>query len=425
MHLLRELFAANRGGKACGIYSVCSAHPIVLKAAILQAKKDHSVLLVEATANQVNQFGGYTGMQPADFIRFVQDLAEENGFGAEGLLFGGDHLGPVCWTDKPAAEAMTLCKGLIQSYVEAGFEKIHLDTSMPCADDPQALSDEVIAERAAILCEIAEQTSKKMGRDLCYVIGTEVPPPGGVEELEEHLAPTPVTSVMHTLEAHKAAFSAKGLEESSWQKVVAMVVQPGVEFDNSKVHDFVPQLATELSAAIESVPRLVFEAHSTDYQSRAALCELVQGHFAILKVGPALTFALREGLFALAHIEEALIAPERCSDLRARCAALMLEQPKYWQKFYPNAEQQPWLRFFSYSDRIRYYWNQPELKGAVDTLFANLLGVTIPLPLLSQYLPLQYQAVRAGQLQAEAEALLIHKIADVLNDYAQACHFQN
>lgn len=425
MHLLRELFAANRGGKACGIYSVCSAHPLVLKAAILQAQKDSSLLLVEATTNQVNQFGGYTGMQPADFIKFVRDMADELDFGPERLVFGGDHLGPVCWTDKPADEAMLLCEGLIRSYVEAGFEKIHLDTSMPCADDPKALSDETIASRAARLCQVAEEVSSQLGRDLCYVVGTEVPPPGGVDELEEHLAPTPVANVMHTLTAHKEAFTARGLKESTWDKVVAIVVQPGVEFDNSKVHDFAAGLASDLSGAIESVPSLVYEAHSTDYQSQSALCKLVQGHFAILKVGPALTFALREGLFALSHIEDAFIAPEKRSNLREKCAEQMQEQPKYWQKFYPNAVQQPWLRFFSYSDRIRYYWSQPDLQTAVSQLIANLSDVVIPLPLLSQYLPCQYQAVRSGQLNAEPEALLLHKIADVLNDYAQACHFQN
>ncbi|WP_102795231.1 D-tagatose-bisphosphate aldolase, class II, non-catalytic subunit [Bowmanella denitrificans] len=421
MQHLQDIFAANRRGEPRGIYSVCSAHSLVLKAAMQQAKADNSLLLVESTANQVNQFGGYTGMQPADFIDFVCTLAQQVGLDKQRLIFGGDHLGPVCWTDLPAEQAMLRCESLIRSYVQAGFCKIHLDTSMPCADDAEPLTDDIIAGRAARLCAIAEQESARLNRQLCYVIGTEVPAPGGVNELEDHLAPTPVTNVLYTLQAHQQAFAAVGLDDNTWNKVVAVVVQPGVEFDNSKVHEFAPALAAELSGAIHQVPNLVYEAHSTDYQSPQALAALVKGHFAILKVGPALTFALREGVFALSHIEDVLIEQSKRSGLRELCAEAMQQQPKYWQKFYPDAESQPWLAFFSYSDRIRYYWNQPALQAAVDKLLANLSELVIPLPLVSQYMPMQYQAVRRKTISSDAEALLLNKITDVLADYAQAC----
>jgi D-tagatose-1,6-bisphosphate aldolase subunit GatZ/KbaZ len=422
MTSLKQIIQANKEAQKQGVYSVCCAHPMVLKAAITNSIRYNSLLLVEATANQVNQFGGYTGMQPADFIDFVRTLAKEQGLPAERLVFGGDHLGPVCWTDKPAEEAMALAKTLIEEYVKAGFTKIHLDTSMPCADDPEVLPDEVIAKRAASLCKVAESHSEARGRVLDYVIGTEVPAPGGVSELEQELKPTPVENVRYTLDCHRQAFAAEGLGESTWDKVLAIVVQPGVEFDNARVHDFTPGNAQALSVFIKQEAGLVYEAHSTDYQHESALSALVQGHFAILKVGPQLTFALREALFALSHIEEALIAPQQYSGLRRECEQLMQQQPNAWQKFYPPGAQNSWMQFFSFSDRIRYYWNQPALLQAVENMLNNLRGRQIPQPLLSQYLPEQYRAVREGALSTEPEALIEDKIIRALDSYARACN---
>ena len=66
-----------------GIYSICSAHPWVLAAAMQQAVDDGTPLLVESTSNQVDQYGGYTGMKPADFIRFAHGIAEQVGLPRE------------------------------------------------------------------------------------------------------------------------------------------------------------------------------------------------------------------------------------------------------------------------------------------------------------------------------------------------------
>ena len=391
---------------------------MVLTAALRRAKADQSVLLIEATANQVNQFGGYTGMLPADFIGYVRQLAEAEGVQQHQLIFGGDHLGPVVWCKEPAEQAMQKAEQLIAVFVQAGFSKIHLDTSMACADDPAALSDEVIATRAARLCKVAER-HRQPHQQLCYVIGTEVPAPGGVTELEHELAPTPVQAVQYTLSTHKAAFAAVGLGDEVWQKVIALVVQPGVEFDNSKVHLFDAPASQALSAYIQSQQGLVYEAHSTDYQLPQQLAALVQGHFAILKVGPGLTFALREALFALSFIEDELVAFEQSSQLRSRCKTLMQHQPGYWQKFYTDASEQ-WQLLYSFSDRVRYYWPEAELQQSIATLFSNL-SAPLPLPLLSQFLPASYQAVLRGTLANKAEDLVIHHIDQVLAAYAKAC----
>ncbi|MCH8537740.1 MAG: D-tagatose-bisphosphate aldolase, class II, non-catalytic subunit [Alkalimonas sp.] len=424
MQQLRSRLAANKTGQQQGIYSVCSAHPLVIKAALRQARQDQSQLLIEATANQVNQFGGYTGMKPADFISFVADLAAEEGVDSEQLLFGGDHLGPVCWQQETAEQAMHKSEELIACYVAAGFSKIHLDTSMGCADDPDILPDEVIAKRAARLCWVAEQTAAEYGfaGQLCYVVGTEVPPPGGVSELETSLQVTSVDDVATTISVHREAFSQQGLSDEVWSRVIAVVVQPGVEFDNDMVHPFEPAKAEALSQYIQQEPGLVYEAHSTDYQSATAYQHLVRGHFAILKVGPQLTFALREALFALAHIEQQLVPAEQCSDLINACLQLMNKQPAYWQRFYQAQEQElRFLQLFSYSDRIRYYWPQPELQGAVRQLFSNLARVRIPQPVLHQYLPQQAWPEPGAEENCSAEDRVIQHIQCVLKRYAQAC----
>jgi D-tagatose-1,6-bisphosphate aldolase subunit GatZ/KbaZ len=416
----------NKNGIPRGIYSVCCAHPTVIEAALLQGVEDKSPVLIEATANQVNQFGGYTNMKPADFTVFVKEIAQRVNFPLDKIIFGGDHLGPTCWTSDTATEAMEKSKKLIESYVAAGFKKIHLDTSMQCADDVEPLSDETVAKRAAILCQVAEETAtREFGEsDILYIVGTEVPPPGGAKEEIDTLEVTPVSNIKETINVHEAEFLAKGLSDA-WTRVIGLVVQPGVEFDNFTVFKYDAEKAKPLKIFGATMPRLVFEAHSTDYQPPEAYKELVQDHFAILKVGPQLTFALRESIFALSFIEHELVDLASQSKLRDICEEVMLENPGGWDKFYPNDKNNlGTYRRYSFSDRIRYYWNNEVIDKSVVKLFDNLKDIEIPLPLLSQFMPKQYDAVIAGTLENTPKALVLNNIMQVTTIYADACHFQ-
>jgi len=76
---------------------------------------------------------------------------------------------------------------------------------------------------------------------------------------------------------------------------------------------------------------------------------------------------------------------------------------------------------FGYSDRCRYYWTQPEVQKELARLFDDLANRQIPLTLVSQYLPLEYEAIRAGELQATPEQMISHHIQRVLRVYADAC----
>lgn len=415
-HSLRQLAADYHAGKRVGIPSICSAHPVVITAALEVARDMNRSALIEATCNQVNQDGGYTGMNPADFRRFVEEIADRAGFPREELILGGDHLGPNPWKHLPAAEAMAKAESMIAAYAAASFTKLHLDTSMACADDPVPLPDEVIADRAARLAAVAE-AHRPEGQAPVYIIGTEVPVPGGATEKIDHLELTDPSDVARTYALHRDAFT-RHEQAAAFDRVVGLVVQPGVEFGDEDIVAFEPAKARDLSDALGALPGVVFEAHSTDYQNAESLSALVGQGFAILKVGPWLTFALREALYALDAIADVLEGHPPKGRLMAAMEEVMRTAPDNWQKYYHGTEADLWLkRHFSYSDRIRYYWPDPKAAEAVKTLQARLDRKTIPAPVLHQFLP------QIGQADSDQtfDGVLKAAVRRIVRLYSDAC----
>jgi len=417
VRVLTDLPAQHARGDRAGIASVCSAHPRVIEAALLLGREDGTPVLIEATCNQVNQEGGYTGMTPAGFRRFVEAIADRVGFPRDDLLLGGDHLGPNPWKHLPAPEAITRARAMVDAYARAGFVKLHLDTSMGCAGEPPALPDEATAARAAELAAAAEAAADAPP---VYVIGTEVPVPGGALDDAEHLRPTAPEAVAETVDVHRRAFAGRGLD-AAFARAIAVVVQPGVEFGNETVAVYRPERAGALVAARRAIPQLVFEVHSTDYQPPEALATLVRDGFAILKVGPGLTFALREALYGLDHIAAALDGGSGPPGLQEAMERLMLANPAHWQAYYRGEPADVRrARHFSYSDRIRYYWPEPAAHQAVDRLLRRLEGRRIPETLVSQYLGALQPEVAAGRIEPTADALLIAAVQRVLRQYRDA-----
>lgn len=420
---LDEVLAAQKRGEARGIPSVCSAHPVVIRQTLkVFGKHPGSALtgeempgvspLIESTCNQVNQYGGYTGMTPADFVEYVRGIADEVAVPLEKIILGGDHLGPSVWQSESAEAAMQKAEVMVREYVQAGFTKIHIDCSMKLGDDPPGtLDSEVIAQRAARLAKAAEDAFTRSASPLRYVIGSEVPIPGGATAHEEGVSVTTVDAVRETITVTHKAFLGKALRDA-WDRVIAVVVQPGVEFGDDFVLPYQPDAARELSHFIAMQP-LVYEAHSTDYQTREALRNLVRDHFAILKVGPGLTFSYREAIFSLAMIEDQMFPVDERSHLIEVLDQVMVERPEYWKKYYFGSEaEQAYKRKFSLSDRARYYWLQPEVHDAVHRLMGNLGEKTLPRELLSQFV---------GELGLNAGEVIQWKISNVLQDYATAC----
>jgi D-tagatose-1,6-bisphosphate aldolase subunit GatZ/KbaZ len=425
---LLDIIADQKAGRPRGIYSVCTANSYAIEASVRQAAQNDLPLLVEATCNQVNQYGGYTGMTPRDFARFVASITEEMSASPNRIILGGDHLGPNPWQDEPARSAMAKARQLVTDFVEAGFVKVHLDASMWCADDDRTrpLDPGLSAERAADLCEVAEQAHRESGSEMApvFVIGTEVPAPGGARQPEEGIRVTDAADAQEALRLFGEVFHRRGLDDA-WTRVVALVVQPGVDFDHARVFEYDRESAQALSLMIESVPGVVFEAHSTDYQPPDLLRQMVEDHFAILKVGPMLTFAFREAVFALARMEEEWLGGRRdvvLSSLIEVVDQSMLQDPQYWARYYSGTDtEQALARKYGLSDRIRYYWPKPAVAQALRRLVANLEQLPLPLSLISQYLPTQYRHIREGLIRNQPNQMIWDHIQEAGQYYVQAC----
>ncbi len=416
---LNELAALRALGHPVGITSVCSAHPIVLRAALRHGRDHSSTVLIEATCNQVNHLGGYTGMTPADFAALVLRIAKEEGCPENLIVLGGDHLGPNPWRDRAAEEAIAEAERMVAAYVDAGFRKIHLDASMGCMGEPAALDDETTAHRAARLAAVAETSARRAGGAMpVYVIGTEVPPPGGADHALTTIEPTAASAARRTIDVHRRIFAEAGLTEA-FARAIGLVVQPGVEFGNHNVIRYDRSKIDALKQVLEDEPQFVFEAHSTDYQGTGPLTALVEDGFPILKVGPELTFVLREALYGLDLIASDLVPDYGERPLYAAMEALMLAHREHWSRHYHGTEgEQHWLRHYSLSDRIRYYWTAEQAQSAVARLCDALAGKFVPLPLFWQHMP---AAERFSDRPLDPEEVLIWRVTKSLAEYHAAC----
>ena len=424
---LRKIVQMQKAGDPVGIYSACTGNELVLEACMKHAKETNTILLIESTANQVDQYGGYTGMKPVDFMAMCKGIADKVGISMDRIILGGDHLGPLTFAQYDEEKAMAESRELIRQYVMAGFTKIHIDTSMKVAsDDPETrLPDEVIARRGAELAKVAEDAYAVLVKENpaaihpTYIVGSEVPIPGGsTAAVDEGVQVTRVEDFEATVAAFKAAYKAQGIEDA-WQYVMAVVVQPGVEEKDAGCTEYVREKATELMAAIKEYPDLIFEGHSTDYQTQYKLRELVEDGVGILKVGPGLTLALREGLFALAYAEKEMLKdhPEKQSYFMEALDAAMLENPKHFAKHYHGTPAEiAYKRKYSFSDRWRYYYAVPAVAAALDKLFENFKD-GVPMGLVSQFLPIQYTKVRNGQLENDPKALVLDRVCNCIDEY--------
>lgn len=429
---LRKLLGAHKQGDPAGVTSICSANNIVISAALEHARKLKRLVCIESTGRQVNQYGGYAGMQPKQFAEYVRSISEKMRLDDDQVVLGGDHLGPGAWRFDNSDVAMAKAKDLIRDCVYAGYRKLHLDPSMPCKDDMQNgrtnLSVKTIADRTASLCEAAEQAAKAHTGNkaqLLYVVGAEVPTPGGiVENKRDEIRVSSAKDVEEMISIMHHAFVERGLE-SAWDRCIALVVETGATFGPETVCDYDCKKTKDLRLLIEGEEKMVFEAHSTDFQTRQSLSNMVHDHFAILKVGPWLTFTTRETLYALAYIEREWLKERRgvtLSRLPELMQELMDSDSKYWQEHYKG--DKAYLRYISaygFSDRIRYYWSDRRCFKAIARLFENLTQYGIPLPLLSQYMPTLYEAVREGRIQCIPSRLVYGRIEEILDKYAKAC----
>jgi Predicted tagatose 6-phosphate kinase len=427
-HPLSEMIEKRKSDKSIGIPSYCTANEMVLETILVRAKETGNPVLIEATANQVNQFGGYTGMKPQDFRDYISRIAQEHGVDEKLIILGGDHLGPLTWMKDSEAVAMKKSRELVRDYILAGFTKIHLDTSMKLADDAKdkILSKEVIARRGVILykeCMAAYAELQKKNPEAMrpvFIIGSEVPIPGGTQEAEESIEVTKADDFLETVAVYQQEFARLGVADG-FADVIAVVVQPGVEFGDAQVFAYDSAKAANLCATLKKYPEMVFEGHSTDYQTPIDLRQMTEDGIAILKVGPALTFQLREALFALSFIEKELVEKEKQTNLIEILDEVMMDNPDNWQNHYQgNVIEQAVARKYSFSDRCRYYMGDEKVKDAIDKLGYGLLDQEIPNSLLRQFMPRESQILLETGGKVTPRRLIQMHIEQVLDEYEYA-----
>ena len=157
------------------------------------------------------------------------------------------------------------------------------------------------------------------------------------------------------------------------------------------------------------------------YQTAADLYNMVTDGIAILKVGPALTYGLREALFSLSMMEKELVPEEKRANFIETLDAVMLASPANWEKHYHGDEKHlAQCRKYSYSDRARYYIGQPEVVAAMNKLFDNLREYPIPMNMLHQYMPISYAKIREGKLKLDPRELAMDGIVQFMLDYESA-----
>lgn len=421
MHPLQKNLNFRKSANIIGIPSICTAHPDVLETAFEFYKTIELPLLIEATANQVNQYGGYTGLTPEAFYRQITAMASRLDFPLERLVLGGDHLGPLVWASE-GEEGMKKAEVLIHDFVFTGFTKIHLDTSMKLSGDDE-LSDELIAQRGIRLMKVAEAAFELRLKEVpdaiapVYIVGSEVPIPGGATQ-HESLQVSSSKAFLNTVGTFQKIMNEAGLSKV-FDRVIGIVVQPGVEFSDEIIEEYDRNKASQLCASLSQYPSLVFEGHSTDYQTPIALKEMVEDGIAILKVGPELTFAYREGLFALEAMEKELELDEY-SDFMKTLDDVMIKKPETWQKHYQGSEdKKAFKRKYSYSDRSRYVMNDESVVLAKENLIKNTQS--LPMPLISQWMHEAYLEMRSSHQHLDSKGLSKYYLQQVFKKYTEAC----
>ncbi len=400
---IQSLIEQNRGGANIGLPCFCSANEMVLRT-LFECCAAHDVpIVVEASATQVNQDGGYTGISAADFSRWVSSLSAEFGVADERLVLAGAHLGPMPWSHLSPKDALDNTKNLVKDYAAAGFRKIHLDA--PVASNEEQHPDvQILATRTARLCEIAEMHAPCPDQ-LIYVLSSlpSLPAPSIGSSFDVGSAP-PATSAEQlnaTIAAYQEAFVRQGLRHA-WDKVVSIDALPSIGFDHFSVQPLQARSAELLSAEILKHNGLSLSVSSADYQSSSDLSTLVENQFFFLKAGPELTFKMREAIFALATIAQQ-ISGTGTPDIIAALDTAISKYPNDWAPYFTgDIATRKQLHHYSFSDRLRYYWNFPDVRSQLLKFMMNLDTIKLPDSLVSQH----FQTREFGTLDMPASRLI-------------------
>jgi len=341
--------------------SFCTSNFDVIKIILIYAKIYRLSVLIECTSNQVNQFGGYSGLKPKEFYKKIILLSKKIQLNRKYIIFGADHLGPLPWKNLNKKNAFKNAEKLLKSISKEKFEKIHLDTTIVCGNEKKLNLDKVRSR----FFELFKSIPKKKLKNIYLVAGSEVPYAGG-GDFKENI------SKLKDVQNDYSIYNSIINQKKSKKREFALVIEPGMSFTNDKI--FKPNFKNLKNISKFSKKKnIFFEAHSTDYQRMDVLKKLVKSNFKFLKVGPELTFKYHQSLKLMLDLEKRYTPIYFRSNLNNELNKIMKKKNKYWKDYYKGSTSKiNFLKFNSLLDRVRYYWNHSSVDRSKEKLFKNI-----------------------------------------------------
>jgi D-tagatose-1,6-bisphosphate aldolase subunit GatZ/KbaZ len=421
---LIDIMGVNRGGEKKGIYTVDSQNSTVQEAYLRQALADGSPALFEICADMLDPHGQSGKIIPDDFIANIRQIAVKTGFPRDRIFFGVNDLSPSLWQDEPVVSAMKKTCTFISDLVSLGSNILGIHAGMPLKGDPadKLLSQEEIILREVALYQAAESAAAALPDEEKPLYVIDVHPGQGMTEDQ--------TNIIHKEDVEiavdrfaKTAMAA-GLPEMK-ERLLAVRIFLGAGYDSEKIVPFDSSLINELGGCVYGDKPVVLEVQRTDFQPQTVLDQLVDNHFAFMRIGQELTYTMREALFSMAMMEnETMIGKPGVylSNFIIELDRAMQSAPRHWQKYYTgNGFEQLIARKYSLYDRSRFYWEDKEVRKTKKRLFDNLIEYPIPLTVMRQFMPRQYERVVAGELENKPDALVMDAVRYALRRYSRAC----
>jgi len=348
----------NKVIKKNALPSFCSSNSIVLSNLIKFCKFNNLPILIESTSNQVNQFGGYSKKTPNAFIKTVKQIARKENFNLKKIFFGGDHLGPLPWKNYNSQIAMKNSLELVKSYLKAGYNKIHLDTSIKCLDDKK-INNQLVYNRTSFIFK--KLNLKKYVSKVFFVFGTEVPLSGGNDTIK--IIPTSIKQIKNEFKGFRELLNNK-------KKYFALVIEPGMKFMHQSINK--PNLKNfKKKKFFSQKNNFTYEAHSSDYQSLKTLKNLVKNNFKFLKVGPELTYQLTKSLIFMESLEKKLVVKK--SFFTKILFRQMKKNNSFWLSYFNKKNKTSFKNIIkSKFDRTRYYLEDRKVLSSINLLKKNI-----------------------------------------------------
>ncbi len=336
----------------------CVSNYDVIKSILFFVKKNNLTVIIESTSSQVNQFGGYTNKTPKQFKTMIYDLCKKIKFPLSQVILGGDHLGHFPWRKRKKKLANRNAANLVKACLDAGYKKIHIDTS-------HKLLDDFTFEKRKALNRSQELAKLLKKKKIFPIFGTEVPFPGS--KVQKKIKLTSVNDLGNEID-----FYIQSLKEVGLNETFACVVEPGMYFENYKIVKPKIKLLKKLKN-YSNKKNFFYEAHSCDYQDIKTLRSLVKNNFKFLKVGPELTYFYSKALFKMEEIEKKLF--KKKSNFKVKLLKEMKKNKKHWVDYYSKNPTENEL-ICNKLDRMRYYLYAKSIQSAKKILKKNINSIS-------------------------------------------------